>query len=268
MKGVESRRETRLPIESIVLPFFGSRELDFQPFEYLIQDVSPGGVKISIPNWVQGRESINRGERINLHVPFDVKGKVLYSGPVAWEKADEDGQGQIFGIQMDQGKPLSYPIYFSVESHHVSIDFRLFKTQTSLLTRLTKDIYLLKRGCVIYLNHLSAVFSRLSDISKEEYEVFRDIVFNDIIHRTRVNAEYLEKFHKLMMLSVGSFKDACALIDLSELRQAVEPEIYIEIFKNIYQDTFAMQYLYAIKNLENKLYISYNTLVMIYCSSL
>ena len=77
MNGMESRRETRLPIESIVLPFLGSRELDFQPFEYLLQDVSPGGVKISIPSWVQGRESINRGERVNLHVPFEVKGKVL-----------------------------------------------------------------------------------------------------------------------------------------------------------------------------------------------
>ena len=71
-----------------------------------------------------------------------------------------------------------------------------------------------------------------------------------------------------MILSAGSFKDVCALIDISELRQAVEPEVYIEIFKNIYEDTFAMQYLYAIKSLENKLYISYNTLVMVYCSYL
>ena len=268
MNSMESRRETRLPIESIVLPFFGSRELDFQPFEYLLQDVSPGGVKINIPSWVQGRESINRGERVNLHVPFEVKGNVLYSGPVAWQKVDEDGQGQLLGVQVDQGKPLSYPIYFSLESQQIAIDFGAFKTQASLLLKLTKDIYLLKRGCVIYLNHLSAVFSRLSDLSKEEYGAFRDLVFDDIIYRTRVNAEYLEKFHKLMMLSVNSFKDACDLIDISELRQAVEPEIYIEIFKNIYKETFAMQYLYAIKSLENKLYISYNTLVMVYCSYL
>lgn len=268
MNGMEARRETRLPIESIILPFFGSRESDFQPFEYLLQDVSPGGVKISIPNWVQGRECINRGERINLHVPFEVKEKVLYSGLIAWQKVDEDGQGQFLGVQMDQGKPASYPIYFSVESQQVSIDFSAFKTQTSLLTRLTKDLYLLKRGCLIYLNHLSAVFSRLSDLSKEEYEAFRDFVFDDIIRRTRINAEHLEKFHETVTASGDSFEEACTRIDLSELRQAVEPEMYIEIFKSIYQDTFAMQYLYAIKNLESKLYISYNTLVMLYCSSL
>lgn len=268
MTGAESRQEARLPIESVILPFFGSRESDFQPFEYLLQDVSQGGVKISIPSWVQGRESLNRGERINLHVPFELKGKVLYSGLVAWQAMDEDGLGQILGVMMDRGKPLSYPVYFSVDSRQMSINFRIFETHTPLLARLTKDAYLLKRGCLIYLIHLSAVFSRLSDLSKEEYGVFREFVFDDIISRTRKNAEYLEDFHKMITLSGDSFKDTCAAIDLSELRQAIEPEVYVEMFKGIYGDALAMQYLYAIKQLEDKLYISYNTLVMAYCSSL
>lgn len=268
MKDIESRRESRLPIESIVLPFFGSRESDFQPFEYLLQDVSPGGVKISIPNWVQGRESINRGERINLHVPFEIKGKVLYSGIVAWNSPEDDGQGQFLGVLMDRGKPLSYPIYFAVDSKHVSIDFGTFETRTPLLARLAKDVYLLKRGCLIYLKHLSAIFSRLSDLSKEEYGAFREFVFDDIISRTKKNATYLQNFHKIIISSGYSFKRTCSLIDISELRQAIEPEIYIEIFRSIYRDSMAMQYLYAIKQLEGKLYISYNTFVMAYCSSL
>jgi hypothetical protein len=268
MKGTESRRETRLPIESIILPFFGSRESDFQPFEYLLQDVSQGGVKISIPHWVQGRESINRGERINLHVPFEVKGKVLYSGLVAWQATDEDGQGQFLGVMMDQGKPMNYPVYFSVDSRQVSIDFGAFETRTPLLARLAKDIYLLKRGCLIYLKHLSAIFSRLADLPKEEYEYFSEFVFEDIVRRTQNNKDYFKNLYGKIVSSGNSFKETCAAIDLSELRQAIEPEMYIEIFKVIYNKTSGMQYLYAIKQLEGKLYVSYNTLIMAYCSSL
>ncbi|MBI4805011.1 MAG: PilZ domain-containing protein [Desulfovibrio sp.] len=268
MSDLQPRREARLPIESIVLPFFGSRGTDYQPFDYLIQDVSPGGVKIAIPSWVLGRERIHQGERVNLHVPFELEGKVLYSGVAAWQKPDEDGQGQIVGLIMDQARPLSYPVFFSVSSRQLAIDLTVFESRGSLLAKIAKDAYLLKRGCLIYLKHLSAFFSRISDLSHEEYKQFRDFVFDDIIARTQKNADHLFVFHEKMAQAKDSLEDACAVVDLAELRQAVEPEMYIELFKNVYTDSFAMQYLYAIKELENKLYISYNSLVLVYCSTL
>lgn len=268
MSDFQSRRETRLPIESIVLPFLGSRGTDYQPFDYIVQDVSPGGVKIVIPSWVLGRERIHQGERINLHVPFELEGKVLYSGTAAWQRLDLDGQGQIVGIAMDQGRPLSYPVFFSVSSRQLAIDFSSFESKGSLLAKLAKDLYLLKQGCLIYLKHLSAFFSRISDLSYEEYGQFREFVFDDIIARTKKNADYLTVFHDRMAKSNGSLEETCAVVDLAELRQAVEPEMYIELFKSVYTDSFAMQYLYAIKELENKLYMGYNTLVLVYCSTL
>lgn len=263
-----SRREARIPIESIILPFFGSRASDYQPFDYLIQDVSPGGVKILIPSWAFGRERVDQGERVNLHVPFELGGKVLYSGMVVWQKLDEDRQGQVVGVTMDQGRPLSYPVFFSVGSRQLAIDLTVFESRGSLLAKLAKDIFLLKRGCLIYLRHLSAFFSRISDLSHEEYAQFRDFVFDDIIARTQKNSDYLSFFCERMAEVKDSLEAACSVVDLSELRQAVGPEMYIELFKSVYTDSFAMQYLYAIKELENKLYISYNTLVLVYCSSL
>jgi hypothetical protein len=268
MSDLQPRREARLPIESIILPFFGSRGEDFQPFDYLIQDVSPGGVKILIPSWVLGRERVNLGEKVNLHVPFELEGKVLYSGVVAWQKLDEDGKGQVVGVTMAPGRPLSYPVFFSVGSRQLAIDLTVFESRGSLLAKIAKDAFLLKRGCLIYLKHLSAFFSRISDLSHEEYVHFRDFVFDDIIVRTKKNADYLALFHKRMDQAKDSLEDACAVVDLAELRQAIEPEMYIGLFKSVYTDTFSMQYLYAIKELENKLYISYNTLVLVYCSTL
>lgn len=268
MNSPASRREARLPIESIILPFLGSRASDYQPFEYILQDVSPGGVKILIPSWVVGRERFNLGERINLHVPFELEGKVLYSGTVAWQTLDEDGQGQVVGVTMDQGRPLSYPVFFSTDSRQLAIDITAFESRGNLLAKLVKDAYLLKKGCMIYIKHLSAFFSRLADLSREEYAQFRDFVFDDIIARTQKNADYLFTVNERIGPVQNSLEDVCAIIDLSELRQAVEPEMYVELFKSIYTDTFAMQYLYAVKELDNKIYVSYNTIVMVYCSTL
>ncbi len=36
------RREKRLGVDSVVLPFLGSRAADYQTFEFLLQDVSGG----------------------------------------------------------------------------------------------------------------------------------------------------------------------------------------------------------------------------------
>lgn len=268
MNSPSDRREARLPIESIILPFFGSRSSDYQPFEYILQDVSPGGVKILIPNWVAGRERINKGERINLHVPFELGGKVLYSGSVAWQTPDDDEQGQVLGVNMDQERPLSYPVFFSTDSRQLAIDFKEFSTRGQLLTKLAKDSLLLKKGCLIYFKHLSAFFSRLSDLTREEYEAFRNFVFEDIITKTQKNVEYFTAFYGHIAASSDSLEAACSTVDIAELRQAVEPEMYIELFTSIYDGSFAMQYLYAIKELENKLFLAYNTIVMVYCSVL
>ena len=68
--ALKERRENRLEVASIVLPFLGSRENDFSPFQYLLSNLSPHGAKILIPRWLALRERLNPGEVIDFHAPF------------------------------------------------------------------------------------------------------------------------------------------------------------------------------------------------------
>lgn len=102
----EKRRESRGPIDSIVLPFIGSRADEYQAFQYLLQDVSPGGVRIAAPRWAVSRERLQKGDRIHLHIPFRLGSSVLESGQVVWERWDRESEAQVTGIFLDQTAPV------------------------------------------------------------------------------------------------------------------------------------------------------------------
>ncbi len=266
-QDIIERREPRLPISSIILPFLGIRVEDEQCFEYLLQDVSKSGIKIAIPNWLQGRERLYIGQRVHFHVPFDLDGRILHSGTIAWERFDPEIDGQLIGAAMDEGAPPSYPILIKIQTGEVDIDLRQYRSKIGLVKSMAKDAMLLKRGILIYLHHLAAYCSRLVEISPEEYEAFRTIIFDDIIAKVGANAAVLKDFYE----QVQNASDVAAVysftMHLDEVRQAIEPEIYVEIFKGIFEKSFAMRYILAIKQLEMKILTSYNAMVIIACAS-
>jgi len=62
----EKRKEQRISIDVINLPFLGSKEEDHLCFQYLLTDVGRSGVRIAIPKWVVNRELIRKGDIINF----------------------------------------------------------------------------------------------------------------------------------------------------------------------------------------------------------
>lgn len=257
-----------MPVDSVVLPFIGSRAEDYQAFQYLLQDVSQGGIRIAVPRWAVSRERLHRGERIHFHIPFRLGSSVLESGHVAWEKWDSKQEAQIVGAVLDEKASANYPVYITLSSHRYTIDLGGFESPSSIFCRALKDSLFLKRGVLIYLKHLSAYFSRTGALKKAEYAVFKEALLNDVIKQVEANEARLREWGSECLGQNPPKDEAIGDLDMEDLRQAIEPELYLDLFQSALGMGSARMYLLAIKELEKRLFYNYNTMVMIFIRTL
>jgi tRNA U54 and U55 pseudouridine synthase Pus10 len=78
----------------------------------------------------------------------------------------------------------------------------------------------------------------------------------------------LQELYDKAKREVNIASNILKVIDLEELREIIESEIYVEIFNITFSDEHIKPYLNAIKKLENRLYSNYNMIVMLYADSL
>ena len=268
MFSQESRREERFTIDSIVLPFVGSREEDHVCFEYLPLDISHHGLKIAIPKWLVSRERMAKDSSVNMHVPFKLNDEVFSRGKIVWAQWDDAMQAQLCGIYMEKKTPAYYPIFISIATKEIAIDLQDFSSKEDLLIRVLKDSFLLKKGVLIYLKHLVSYFSRITKYPTKEYPQLKTFLFDDIMDRVKRNQGKLESLYERMTMDVRHQKNIAVHLDLEELRSFMESEIHVDLLKITFQTDKILPYLNAVKELEKKLYYNYNTIVMIYIRSL
>jgi hypothetical protein len=261
----ERRRDQRIHIDSVLFPFLGSREEDHICFEYLPLDLSLHGVRIIIPHWVVNRERLQVSDLINLNIPFELSGKTFHQGRVVWTRWDEALKGQISGLSLEKRMPPSYPLYFSLETSSV-VAAKNVSFEEPLL-KVMKDSVLLKKGISIYFNHLIPYFSRITGYPSKEYPTLKHKFLNDIKNKITQHHEKLDKLYNLLKNS-ANHKTIAQYVNLEDLRDLIESEIYIDVIKITFESDAALQYLQAIKELEDKLYYSYNNIVMFYIKSL
>ncbi|MFO7816832.1 MAG: PilZ domain-containing protein [Thermodesulfobacteriota bacterium] len=268
MTTYDARHEQRLPVETAILPFLGSRDEDYQPFQYIIQDFSQNGVRIAIPSWVQSRERLFSNDQVNLHLPYKFKNQSRNQGKVAWEKWEENESAQVCGIALDKYFPETYPVFISLDTKEVIVDLAHFSSLEKLILLVLKDCVLLKKGILIYLEHLSSYFTRVSAFKREEYALFRQTVINDIKVGLEKNLAYLNEIYSEALNMEDEKGDILGLLDIDELRKSIESELYIELFTSVLSFEIVSRYLTALKVLEKKSYNNYNTLAMLYLQSL
>lgn len=259
------RREKRLDVESVVLPFLGSRADDYQTFEYLLEDVSPGGVGLTLPRWLSSRELLRQDQRVHLHLPFELGGRLLQSGTVTWARWSEEQEAQLAGVVLDTAAPTLYPVFVSMDTRQISIDLAGFSGLDHILGRVLKDSVLLKRGILVYLRHLTAYFSRVCDLEREEYALFRESIISEVRQNVQAHQEVLSG---LLLQAEDNGELALQRLDLDELRRAMDPELYIDMFSAALGDETVGLFLRAVKELERKLLSNYNTCVLLYINSL
>ncbi len=264
----EQRRERRFEFDSVVLPFLGSREEDHLCFEYLPMDISAHGLRFAIPHWVVSRERLKQGDDVNFHVPFRLYDVNFSQGKVIWSKWDDELQSQVCGVRMERKSPLHCPLFISLDSREVGIDLQEFVSEEDLILKVLKDSILLKKGVLIYLNHLIPYFSRVTLYPAEEFPLLKEYLLDDVKNRITDNRKKLEALYERAELELRAGTEVPVFLDLEELRSMVESEIYLDLFKITFASEAILPFLAAIKELERKQYTNYNTMVMMYIKSL
>ena len=268
MDSRDRRRETRHAIESVLLPFLGSRDEDQVCFQYLPLNLSRHGVALAIPKWLVARESLKEGDLLNLNVPFIFNKETFHQGRVKWAKWDDDINAQICGLRLEKSMPPHYPVFFSLETSAIVVNLKEFSQLEALFQKVLKDSFLLKKGVLIYFNHLISYFSRVTDYPAKDYPRLKQLFLYDVRNKIEEHQEQLGGLSERFQDMPGGHREIAKHVNLEELRSIMESEIYLEVLKITFDSEVAMRYLESIKELETRLYANYNTIVMIYIQSL
>lgn len=262
------RREKRVALEMITLPFLATRDEDQQPFEYILMDVSPSGAKFAIPQWVVSRERLSIDCVINMHLPLLHEGSNYTKGKVVWVERDETAFAEICAVRLFQKTSAHSPLAISAESAAIVADMENIGSLSKFLAKTLKDCFLLKKGVAIYLKHLIPYFSRIGGYSETDYPLLKETVLNQIRDRVLANHAALYNLQIRISTEYREEKELARVLNLEELRAMVESEINPDIFTATFESEKIAPYISAIKELEKKLYGNYNTAVMIYLLSL
>lgn len=268
MSSVEPRREPRRPIETVNLPFLGTRAEDHSSFQYLITDISPQGVGIAIPRWVVKKERLHEGQVIDLHVPFRIEGNTYFQGRIVWTRWDQDLQAQICGLAMINRKVIAEPLFICLDTFNIGVDHCNCAGIDKLLLRIIKDSVLLKKGVLIYLRHLIPYFSRISNYPANSYGQLKELILEDLVGNVAEHRRKLLLLQEEIQQHDDFQNNLSKYLELEPLREIIESEIHMGILEATFESPSALQYLRAIKELEKKLYSNYNTVVLLYIQSL
>lgn len=257
-----------MTMDSVILPFLGSRSEDYITFEYLLLEVDPSGIKIAIPEWVVSREQLKKNDLINFHVSFRSMGETMEEGRIVYTQWDEPIKSQVCKADLEKRSHSQYPVYISSKNQEICIDLKDFRRVEDLLLRMVKDSMLLKKGILIYWNHLIPYFSRITRYPTKEYALLKELFLNDIRNKMQEHHRRLVELYDKLRNESFSIKEIPILINLEELRSWMESELYAEIFKTAFETESYLYYLLAIKELEKRLFLNFNAIVMIYIKSL
>jgi len=252
----------------ITLPLIATRDVDHQPFEYVLVDVSHSGAQFAIPRWTVSRERLETGAVIDLNLTLSSDGSSFTKGTVVWTKWSEEVRSELYAISQFQKTPAHSPFAISTEDASITVDMKEIESFPKHLIKTIKDCFLLKKGISIYLKHLIPYFSRIGNYPEADYPFLKDTVLNEIRNHVFANYELLSRLHQFLSEECLKQDDIPKLLNLEELRSQIESEINIDIFTSTFESEKTAPYISAIKDLEQKLYANYNVAVMIYLLSL
>lgn len=260
-----------LPVSAVNLPFLGSRLTPHSVFQYLLHNVDATGATFSVPAWVVRREHFRVGDRVDFHFPFRTSdGWNRHHGEINEVRWDAENNEQVCHALLRDREPLHHPVFAALDAG--AITFRNERDEPAdpgeLLRSVLRDCHLLKRGVGVYFKHLVPLFSRITLFPTKDYGELRSMVLEDI--RKRIDANIAAFAHWDAQAAAGSLTPATLSrdIDLENLRTAAEGEIDNELLETTFDTPVIRPYTSAIRLLEQKLYLNYNTLVLLFAHAL
>jgi hypothetical protein len=249
----------------------GSRVAPHSIFQYLLHSYSAESAQFVVPSWVVRREHFQVGDRVDLHFPFrTADGWHREQGEVVAVNWDAAAGEQSCRVELRDRSPLHHPVFVEMTTGKLELRAEGGEpvTAAELLPRLLRDCHLLKRGVAVYLKHLVPLFSRITLFPREEYGSLREHLLEDVRRRVEANVETLAGWRTRAEAGELTFATLSQDLDLETLRGVVEAEIDENLFAATFESPAIRPYTAAIRLLEHKLYLNYNTLVLLYANAL
>jgi len=221
-------------------------------FDYVLRDVTAEGVGFS----VAADAPITKGQRMNFHLPFQIDDQFHDLGEVRWMR--RSGERWECGASLEGRIPLYYPVFIAIKDGEMAFGTGDAKRRRldDVLQILIKDAWLLKRGIGVYFDHLAPFFRRLSGGLAE------NAFTHDVRELITENIARLARLRETMTRPEGRNRDAGGW-DLTEFRKAAQPELRTEAFYEQFKTSAVLPYLQSIQRLEYRLFMNYNSAVLL-----
>lgn len=259
-----------LPVDLVNLPFLGARTDTHALFQYLLTGGAGDTVDFAVPGWVALREHLTPGAKITFHLPFRARQDFFDEGEIVSVRADSEQGGQAATARLTHRSPLRYPVYADPASG--AVVFRdsegTVAEPLALARALLRDCELGKQGVRVYFKHLVPLFSRITLFPTREYAQLRTVLLEEIRGKIEANAAAFARWGANIGAENFQANDLPSVLDLEALRAATEPEINNELFDAVFATDTITQYLNAIRLIESRLCLNYNTLVLLYSAAL
>lgn len=255
------RRESRRTVIGLELEdWLGSVGDHGGNFNYRLLDVSPTGARIAVPREAPGAGALMHGASVHLHLPFR-HGSEYHDVGVVARCIDTDDFVER-GVRFAARTPLKYPVYLLLANNLQGADIVVDEAdRNAVFARVVKDAYFLKRGILIYLDHLIPLFTRAAIVRKRLRQDEAREHFAETRAAIAGSIDVLEEFQKLSSSPGFDFHQAGAEWDWARLRRAVSIDFLVEEFAGRYRTREVRPYLHSIRLLDHRLYTNFNTLL-------
>ncbi len=251
----ERRFEERLSF-LLDLPLVGWRGEMRSTFEYHPVDVSPRGMRLRVPAC-----RVERGEQLDLCLPFRFNGEFLSRGTVRWTDSI-DGES-LHGVTLSHRQDFQYFIAFDFSfGHPTRCDGPLQNPEKfhEFLYRVLDDAILTKRAMMLYLGHLAPLLARLSRVNRAMLFLLKRTSLDLTEDKIGKNIKLLNE----LSVQVSSLDSAPARqAFLAHFRRAIQPEIDEFALRMLDKSPETGRYLQSIRRSERRLALHYNAGVLL-----
>lgn len=237
--------------------FLGTRDDGDDCFEFRIRDLSPEHVGILITKGE--RREFEVGHGVHVFLPFQINDYFFDHGPIRW--TSEDQSGLKCCILLNRRAPLYFPVYLEYSATEVVLGKSV--DHVALFKKLAKDSYYLKRGKLIYYDHLEPYFQRVSSVRGREQKQKGEEFFTRIRAQVQEAVDALDELRKIAAAPGFDPFAADNGWDATKYRNAMRAKFNPTEFITVFKARDVLVYLESMRQLDHRLYVNHNTLVLL-----
>lgn len=239
-------------------PFLGRFEPDYETFHYYFYDAAENTVIIWVPLEEAFYIPLNPGTILHLHLYVPIRGTHVDWGEIIQIDSMDKQQGFLFKVQIGPGSQLEKSPPLDAWTH------LLQRRSEKKALDLIKHLWIVKKGILVYTQHLSIYFSRTVGYYFGRYSEFALFFFDDILKKLDQKLNQIASVYGTLK-GLNSEEERIHQLDFDWLMEFAQSEILVSVLDQALVSVpnhFHKSYMDSIKQLEGQLFFGFNQLVL------